>query len=755
MAQIHPVILCGGSGTRLWPASQQRHPKPFLPLVGALSPFQEAVVRVGAVAGSKAPMIVGAAGHVEHMLEQLGAIGRTAHLVLEPEGRGTAAAVAVASLLISRSDPEGLALVVASDHHIPDTAAFSRSISAARTAAEHGWIVTFGIKPGAPSSAYGYIKPGERLGAVRMASAFLEKPDPVRAASCIADGSLWNSGNFLFSAAAMLAAMADLIPDGLAAARAALGESDRQADSPPTLLSAEFLKAPPLSFDRAVLERSERVAVIEAPYFWSDLGAWDAVWDASQKTAGGIALAGNARLYDSSDCLVRVNGPQSVAIIGASKLAVVVEEDAVLVCAFDHSQQVGELTTTTTVASPDSITPNTAASTILAKLTSRARELDLWLRTSALPLWATVGWDEGAGLFVEALDPDGRQAGDIRRLRVQARQVQVFANAGSDGWDGPWRCLVEQGLDGLRRVYRKPDGGYRTLVSPSGAILDDGSTLYDQAFVLLGLAAAHRALGGEAEELEALNLLEGPLAALRHPKGGFRETDPERPFQGNPIMHLFEASLAWTAVSTNSVWSELADALAILALERLIEPTGGYLGEFFDADWMPASGPAGRIVSPGHQYEWAWLLGRWGRARGEEAAVAAAQRLARNGRSGIDPARGVVVELIDPTVAVLNERARLWPQTERLRTSLFMARIEGEDGGAWQAEALAAARSLRAYFDTPAVGLWRDDLAPEVGSANDQAPASSLYHIAGAIAELGGLLNATKAGNAANLRKSP
>jgi mannose-1-phosphate guanylyltransferase/mannose-6-phosphate isomerase len=212
---------------------------------------------------------------------------------------------------------------------------------------------------------------------------------------------------------------------------------------------------------------------------------------------------------------------------------------------------------------------------------------------------------------------------------------------------------------------------------------------------------------------------------FRHPAGGFREAGAQ-PFQANANMHLFEAALAWEAAGGEG-WGEIADEIAGLALAKFIDGPGGFLREFFDAGWRPAAGEDGRLVEPGHQFEWAWLLERWGRLRGRADAQAAARRLFAAGARGVDPGRGVAINALSDDLTVRDAAARLWPQTEHLKAALIL----GED-----AAALTAANGLALYLQTPVQGLWRDRLRPDGGFEPEPAPASSFYHIVCALQAL-------------------
>jgi mannose-6-phosphate isomerase len=200
-------------------------------------------------------------------------------------------------------------------------------------------------------------------------------------------------------------------------------------------------------------------------------------------------------------------------------------------------------------------------------------------------------------------------------------------------------------------------------------------------------------------------------------------------------MHLFEAALAWEALDPDPAWSGLADEIATLALTRFIDVEGGFLREFFDAQWNPAAGAAGEVVEPGHQFEWSWLLARWARLRGRSDALQAARRLyAVGAEHGVD-ARGVAFDELNPALAPARPTARLWPQTERIKAALLFAELADSpaERAEHEAEAASAGRALQLYLDTPLKGAWRDRLDPDGGFVDEPAPASSFYHIAAAV----------------------
>lgn len=708
---IYPVVLCGGAGTRLWPASRPERPKQFLDLVSEASLFQETIRRVAPLAAEEgAVLVVAGRDHAVAIEAQLGDM--PAVMLVEPEGRDSGPAMAAAAEWIFRRDPAGVALFVASDHHIPDAEGFRAAVREGVRAAEAGRIVTFGVKPTEPSPAYGYIQPqGSGLSPVRR---FVEKPDRARAAEYVAAGYLWNSGNFVARADVLLEELDAHAPEVARAARAALPAGDATRIE----LDPAFAAAPRISIDYAVMEKSGRVSVLPVGFGWSDLGAWDAV-AATGGASRGLWIGGDG---DGAN-LVRAAEGMVIATAGVCDLAIIAEPDAVLVCHLSRSQEVKGLVERLRELSPAHLH---GASAGAASFAARAADFDRWMRLDALPLWATLGVDPD-GAFREAVGANGAPAGDFRRARVQARQAWVYAVAGQAGWSGPWRRLVVEALDRFEATNRRPDGLYRTRVSAGGAVLDDTASLYDQAFALLAFAAAAES-GVDPDRMAArAHELRAALAALALPGGGWRE-DAGHPHQANAHMHLFEACLAWEAVEPGGEWTAMADTIAGLARQHFIDDGGGFLREFFAPDWRPAAGEAGRLIEPGHQFEWAWLLTRWGRARSDEWATTAAERLYEAGQRGIDAARGVAIDELDDQLNVRSARARLWPQTERLKAALILGdRVPA-------AHADEALKGLQLYLEP--TGLWRDKLEPEGRFVEEPAPASSLYHIAAAWVQL-------------------
>lgn len=376
-------------------------------------------------------------------------------------------------------------------------------------------------------------------------------------------------------------------------------------------------------------------------------------------------------------------------------------------------------------------------------------DLAAWLNDKALPIWSTIGYDAVSGGFFERINQTGSpSAGDNRRARVQPRQVYCYTAAGCDGWEGDWQRVAAGGFAWFDKVYARPDGLYGALAGPGGMLIDDSFDLYNQAFALFAFAGIAQALPARLSEMEAKAraLLDRLKARYAHPELGFEEDNPPKlPLCSNPHMHLLEAALSWRGLAADPApWNKLADDIVDLAMTRFIDGESGGLREFFNADWRPFPGDKGRIMEPGHQFEWAWLLVRWGAPLNDTRALAKAKRMYDIGVShGICKDRQVAIMGLYDDFSICDPMARLWPQTEWLKASGILARYSsGAERDGYLRDAFRAANALQKFFKTAVPGLWYDKIKPDGQFVDEPAPASSFYHIVCAIRETKTLLTA-------------
>ena len=343
---IVPVLLAGGAGTRLWPVSRDALPKQFLPLVGPLSTYQQTLQRVSDRSIFAAPIVMtGGQFHffARHQAEECGS---EAMVVIEPMRRDSAAAIAAAAVLARNQDRDAVVLALAADHVILDPKLFAKACRAGREAAEQGHIVTFGIKPTEPKTSYGYILRGSALAPkdTYKVGKFVEKPNALTAARYIADSYLWNSGNFLFRADVLLAelarfepALVEAVESSVANATNDLGFLRLDPDS--------FAQAPQKSIDYALMEKTDRAAVVEGHFRWSDIGSWDAIFDVGARDGSGNAVQGQVVTTDATNCVIH-SEDRLTTVVGVKDMVVVSTVDAVLVIPRHRAQQVRELVET-------------------------------------------------------------------------------------------------------------------------------------------------------------------------------------------------------------------------------------------------------------------------------------------------------------------------------------------------------------------------------------------------------------------------
>jgi mannose-1-phosphate guanylyltransferase/mannose-6-phosphate isomerase len=328
--RIIPLIMCGGAGTRLWPASREVRPKQFLPLFGARSTFQDTLSRVSDAGLFERPIIITNAAYRFMVLEQLSEIGIEADMLLEPARRDSGPAIAAGTVFARVRDNDAVVLALAADHVVRNNDAFIAACRQGLLAVEDGRIVTFGIKPDRTATEYGYVNPGEVVaGEVRAVRKFVEKPDQPTAGEYIKNGYFWNSGNFMFRASVLLDEYRKFDAASVDAVTRAVAEAGRDLGFV-TLDPEAFGAAKAISIDYAVMEKTAAAAVIPVSCGWSDVGSWHAVWELSNKDSQGNAAQGAAVFEDSRNCNVATDRAL-VALEGVDDLVVVATQDAVLV----------------------------------------------------------------------------------------------------------------------------------------------------------------------------------------------------------------------------------------------------------------------------------------------------------------------------------------------------------------------------------------------------------------------------------------
>ena len=335
MAEIKPVMMAGGSGTRLWPLSRAAHPKQFLSLHGDDTMLQATVKRLSGL-NIKSSVTICNEEHRFFVAEQLREIDKLGSIILEPVGRNTAPAIALAALMSNEDD---LLLVLAADHVIQNEAAFTKAVTDATPLAEAGNLVTFGIVADQPHTGYGYIKRGEELGVGFVVDKFVEKPSIELAADYMASGDYyWNSGMFLFKASQYLSELSKLRPDIYEACKSSMAAVRKDLDFI-RVDSEAFECCPSESIDYAVMEKTENAVVVPMAAGWSDIGSWSSLWDISQKDGNGNATHGDVMLYEANNSYVRTDG-KLVAAVGVDDLIIVSTKDVVMVARKDSVENI-------------------------------------------------------------------------------------------------------------------------------------------------------------------------------------------------------------------------------------------------------------------------------------------------------------------------------------------------------------------------------------------------------------------------------
>ncbi len=717
---IHPVILCGGSGTRLWPLSTTERPKQFLALTSDKSMIEETAARfakshISSIVFSEIK-VVGSKRHAK----LLDATLPKASKILEPFGRNSAPAVAAACLSYGEDD---LILILPADHDIVDIPAFHQAIEIAADAAERGAIVTFGIEPTHPATGYGYIK--AQTGGSEKAlpvEAFVEKPDLETAEAYLADGTYyWNAGIFLFKANTMLSALEAFAPKVLAGVKRAMAQSDDQ--SLVHLDQDAFRATPSISIDYAVMEKAKNVRTVPVSMGWSDVGGYRALHDLLTDDTGENYTSGPVVIENSTGLYVRSEGPV-ISINGVSDLVVVATPNEVMITPMQD---------------------DAAVKTLGAKVQSERHALGLspelrakckdWLWT-AFDTWSKVGWDDECGGFVEQLNMDGTP--DVqadRRVRVQARQVFSFAKAIDMGWPDKETAgtIVDRGIAYIDERLRHADGGFIHRIDRRGNALDDRRDLYDHAFMILAGAAAYKA----TDNPTALKIAEDALAYIDahlkdHEHGGWLESsERELPRRANPHMHLLEAMMEYHSATGDNSAIERAAEIVRLFETRFFNPATDVMAEFFGEDWSNQAPMNQTIFEPGHHYEWATLLSNYQLITGHDSSSWARRMIQLADRTAINCQTGLPINRLKSSGEVLNPNSRLWHSFEQFRSYLHYSDIFSRN----QIERVLE-KIIVTFLTKGPSGGWVDEVDQDGDDTSTSIPASMLYHAITAFAPL-------------------
>ncbi len=362
-------------------------------------------------------------------------------------------------------------------------------------------------------------------------------------------------------------------------------------------------------------------------------------------------------------------------------------------------------------------------------------QTESWLFNAALPFWGGPGVDFERGGFNEKFDQHGIVVPAVpRRTRVVARQIYSFAAAGRIGWDGDWAAIVDHGATTLFDRCIREDGLVISTYDESGRILTEDFDFYDHAFALFALAE----LKGLSEYREqataaALKMLAAMERRFLHPVAGFAEDDRESiPLRANPHMHLLEACLAHAELDgESSVWRQWADHIVRMAMTYFIDPKTGGLREFFDYQWQPMPDESGRLIEPGHQFEWSWLLRWWNKRAGDSVVDDAARKLCSIGETFGVNSKGITIDELWDDFAPRTSSARTWPQTERLKACLASAELSrgSSERAMWEQKAAESLSAFEPFLQTEVDGLLHDRVDSTGQPLLAPAPTSTLYHI--------------------------
>ena len=733
--RIVSFVMSGGVGSRLWPLSREDNPKQFHDFSGDGSMLAKTLRRLAARPDGQTPIfLIASERHADRVHADLAGLDLAGGGPLfEPTGRNTAAAVALATLRTLSEFGDSLVLVVPSDHEISTAGQFWQSVEAGAEAARAGRLVVFGIKPTQPETGYGYIEATAEKGGVSDVSRFVEKPDLATAQGYLEAGNFyWNTGIFLFRAAAMRDAFAVFQPDIWQATEAAYNAAT--SDLSGLYMPLELYAAiPSNSIDYAIMERARDIAMVPAGFRWNDLGSWQSLLDVGPADDQGNVIVGDVVAIDCENSYIRSEG-RLLSAIGMKDVAIVSTADATFVAPVSHSQHVKKVVEQLE-KSGRLETRFTPAHNRVIESGAWRRRVHHWLFQETLPLWSTSGVDERHGGFHEALGFDGSPLMKPKRMRTQARQVYAFAVAKERGWTGPAERLIAHGIDFMAGKGRTERGGWVRTLNVDGAVADATEDAYDHSCVLLALAHAHMSGNPDALRLgeETFAFLDAHLEDSR--MTGFLETsDGEGARRSNPHMHLLEAFLAWYQATGERAHLRRAARIIDLFRSHFFDAESWTLGEYFDAEWKPAAGEKGGWTEPGHHFEWASLLVDFAERSGQAELSGFARKLYASAiANGLNRATGLAYGAVSRQGLPLDLISRSWPQAEAVKAAIALDGSGGPDLKPEIEERVG--RLFRWHIDPAPLGLWIDRIDERGRSLATEVPASIFYHLVCALTQ--------------------
>lgn len=728
--------MSGGVGSRLWPLSREDFPKQFHNLSGQGSMLLRTVKRMSARGGDTyVPIyLLTSERHADHISRDLCGVDLSGgRAIFEPMGRNTAAAIVLATEITLREHGDDLVIVVPSDHEITTDRDFWDTVEAGTEAAMAGRIVVFGVQPDRPETGFGYIEVGPQNGNTRDVVRFVEKPNEATAIQYLESANfLWNSGIFLFRASTMRDAFRAHAPNIWDGAVAALDKATSNVFGTylPHKLYADVAS---ISVDYAIMEKAKDIALVPARFRWNDLGSWQSLLEVSSPDSNGNVIVGDVVAIDCENSYLRSDG-RLLSAIGLRDLAVVSTSDATFVAPVSESQNVRKIVEQLEKTGRLE-TKFTPAQDRLPQIGAYEKRVRHWLFEETLPLWSTAGVDWRYGGFHEALTFDATPITRPKRMRTTARQIYAFAVAHEMGWNGPAYELIDHGIQFITANGRTDRGGWIKTFNPDGTVLDGTEDAYDQSFVLLALAHAHRAGHPQALGLatQTFAFLDEHLADAK--MRGFLDVPGGTGLRrSNPHMHLLESFLAWYEVTGNRDYLQQAARIVDLFRQHLFDPETWTLGEYFTDDWERAPGEKGEWTEPGHHFEWAYLLSNFAAASGQNDVIRHARKLYTSAiANGLNRTTELAYGAVSRHGLPLDTNSRSWPQTEAVKAAIA---LDGNGGPDLKPEVEArVGRLFRWHIEQAPKGLWIDVIDEKGRPRAEDVPASIFYHLVSALTQ--------------------